>query len=206
MPANSNKSLDLQTLRKSANGGGANGGEPNSLKPSVAKKDNLIPKSLVNTNQKLEKKEIPFAPVSPIVEKVQTEIFVSEASDKAVEKELTYAEETKQKKEEKKAEKDFELLNKELWIKRNGHTLTYVGLYLFSIIVLFRPYDLIPGLSFLSTSAFIVALATLAIYIPTQFTTEGTFTVFPTEVKCILAMAALALLTMPIAKDPPTAW
>ena len=206
MPANSNKSLDLQTLRKSANGGGANGGEPNSLKPSVAKKDNLIPKSLVNTNQKLEKKEIPFAPVSPIVEKVQTEIFVSEASDKAVEKELTYAEETKQKKEEKKAGKDFELLNKELWIKRNGHTLTYIGLYLFSIIVLFRPYELISGLSFLSTSAFIVALATLAIYIPTQFTTEGTFTVFPTEVKCILAMAALALLTMPIAKDPPTAW
>lgn len=109
-------------------------------------------------------------------------------------------------KAEKKKAKDFELLTGDNWIARNGHTLTYFGLYLFSVMVLFRPYELIPGLGFLSATAFYIALATLLIYIPTQFTTEGNLTILTTEVKAVLAMVALALLTMPVAKDFETAW
>jgi hypothetical protein len=48
----------------------------------------------------------------------------------------------KQNKQEKKAEKDRELLGSDRWLVRNGHGLTYLGLYLFSILVLFRPYEL----------------------------------------------------------------
>ena len=206
MSAKNNKTLDYQSLRKSANGDGANGDGQSSLKPSGAKKNDLIDESLVNPHKKLEKIEVPPEPIPSKKEMVSAEFVVSPTNGKVAGKELSYAEETKQKKEEKKAEKDRELLDNERWLKRNGHTLTYIGLYFFSILVLFRPYELIPALSFLSTSAFIVALVTLIIYIPTQFTTEGSFTVFPTEVKCILVMAFLALLTMPIAKDPPTAW
>jgi cytosine/uracil/thiamine/allantoin permease len=70
-------------------------------------------------------------------------------------------------------EKDTKLLKGEHWLARNGHTLTFVGLYLFSVLVLYRPYELVPALGFLASTAFYFALATLAIYLPTQFATEG---------------------------------
>ena len=205
MPAKSNKSPDYQSLRKRTNGDGAADGNDNfSLKPSNAKNEILVPESLVNSHKKLEK--TPSEPVFIEPKISETEIFAPQIADEIPEKETNYAEEVKQKKEEKKEQRDRELLSGERWLKKNGHILTYSGLYFFSILVLFRPYEIIPGLGFLSTSAFIVAMATLLIYIPTQFTTEGTFTAFPTEVKCVLAMAAIALVTMPIAKSPPLAW
>lgn len=205
MPAKSNKSLDYQSLRKRTNGdGAADGNEKFSLKPSNTKNEILVPESLVNPYKKIE--AIPSEPVFIEPKISETEFFAPQIADEIPKKETNYAEEVKQKKEEKKEKRDRDLLDGERWLKRNGHILTYSGLYFFSVLVLFRPYELIPGLGFLSTSAFIVAMATLLIYIPTQFTTEGTFTAFPTEVKCVLAMAAIALVTMPIAKSPPLAW
>ena len=109
-------------------------------------------------------------------------------------------------KKEKRVEKDKRLLTDDRWLARNGHLFTYVGLFLFSILVLFRPYELIPGLGFLSATAFYFALATLAIFVPSQLATEGTLTMLSTEVKAILAMTAIALATIPIAKDPGVAW
>lgn len=107
---------------------------------------------------------------------------------------------------ERKQRKDVKLLANERWLVRNGHTFTYVGLFIFSVLVLFRPYELISSLSFLSATAFYFALATLAIYIPTQLATESNLTMLSTEVKAILAMTGLAVLTMPIARDPAVAW
>ncbi len=109
-------------------------------------------------------------------------------------------------KDEKRAIKDKQLLTADRWLVRNGHFFTYIGLYLFSILVLFRPYELISSLAFLSATAFYFALATLIIYIPSQLAIEGNLTIFSTEVKAILAMTVIALLTMPIAKDPGLAW
>jgi O-antigen ligase len=106
----------------------------------------------------------------------------------------------------KKAGKDFELLSRDRWLVRNGHFVTYIGLYLFSIMVLFRPYEIVPGLGFMSATAFYFAIVTLAIYIPSQLATEGNLTMFSTEVKAILAMALIALVTIPIAKEPGLAW
>ncbi len=210
MSANSNTSSDYQTLRKKTNG--ANGGGQETLKPSTPNAEIAVLESLVNPYNKIEK--LPSEAVAVQTETAETDFFVPQIQTEKPEikteipakEELTFAEESKRKKEEKSTERDSKLLDGERWLKRNGHFLTYCGLYLFSILVLFRPYELIPELGFLSTSAFIVAMATLIIYIPTQFTTEGTFTVFPTEVKCIFAMALIALVTMPIAKSPPTAW
>ena len=105
-----------------------------------------------------------------------------------------------------KVEKDRQVLTSERWLVRNGHTFTYIGLYLFSILVLFRPYEIIPGLGFLSATAFYFALATLLIYLPSQLAAEGNVTMFSTEVKAILAMTVIAIMTMPIAKDPGLAW
>lgn len=120
--------------------------------------------------------------------------------------ETDYATELKNRKHEKQTRKDFELLNDESWITRNGHFLTYIGLYCFSILVYFRPYELVPALSFLSATAFYAAFATLCIYLPTQLATEGTLTTLTTEVKSILLITFLAVATMPIAKSAGVAW
>lgn len=109
-------------------------------------------------------------------------------------------------KKARNSEKDQQLLSSEKWLVRAGHKLTYVGLFLFSIMVLFRPYEIVPGLGFLSATAFYFALATILLFVPSQLATEGTLTTFPTEVKAVLAMALIALLTMPLAKDPAMAW
>jgi O-antigen ligase len=109
-------------------------------------------------------------------------------------------------KKDRKEAKDRQLLTSDRWLVRNGHKLTYVGLFLFSIMVLFRPYEIVPALGFLSATAFYFALATILLFIPSQLATEGTLTTFPTEVKAVLAMVLIALLTMPIAKDPALAW
>jgi hypothetical protein len=54
--------------------------------------------------------------------------------------------------------------------------------------------------------AFFVAIATLLIYLPTQFSTEGSLTALPIEIKCALFLGFWSLLTIPIARDPSMAW
>ena len=107
---------------------------------------------------------------------------------------------------EKRVEKDKKLLLADRWLVRNGHFVTFIGIYLFSVLVLFRPYELVGALSFLSATAFYFAIATLLIFLPSQFATEGNLTVLSTEVKAILALTVIAIITMPIAKDPAMAW
>jgi putative inorganic carbon (HCO3(-)) transporter len=109
-------------------------------------------------------------------------------------------------KRKRRVEKDNKLLNTDHWLVRNGHFVTYIGLYLFSILVLFRPYELIGALSFLSSTAFYFAFATLLIFLPSQFATEGNFTMMSTEVKAILVLTVLALFSVFIAKDSAVAW
>lgn len=111
-------------------------------------------------------------------------------------------------KPERKSESSIikKLLLKDNWLAKNGHTLTYICLYFFSVLVWFRPYELIPSLGFLSATAFYVALATLAIFIPTQILTEGSFTSFPTEVKCLFGLIILAFLTMFVGKSFDRSW
>jgi hypothetical protein len=113
---------------------------------------------------------------------------------------------TPSNKKQKRKEKDRELLSKERWLVTHGHTVTYLCLFLFSIMVLFRPYEIVPGLGFLSATAFYFALASILVFLPSQLAIEGNLTILTTEVKAILAMTAIALLTIPIAKDPGLAW
>jgi len=212
MPAKNSKTVDYKSLNSSAKNGGSNSNDQASLKPSsigkdkTAQDDDLIFKGLDNPNKETKDIEIPSETLLVKTEMIQAENFVAAKNDTNQQNELTYAEQQKQKKEDKKTQKDEKLLNADRWLERNGHTLTYVGLYLFSIMVFFRPYELVSSLSFLSETAFYFALATLVVYIPTQFSTEGSLTMLSTEVKCILILTFLALITIPIAKDPTTAW
>lgn len=213
MSADKIKNSDYQSLASAAKKGGENLRDQNSLKPSGKLKTTVKAhlRSLKSFQNKPQNEENSPASVLESDEKLATDIsapFKSKTNESIVEPlvETSYSEQQKIKKKEKKSLKDRELLSRDNWLARNGHVLTFVGLYLFSILVLFRPYELVPGLGFLSATAFYFAAATLLIYLPTQLLTEGNLTILSTEVKAVIALALIAALTMPIAKSPAMAW
>ncbi len=106
----------------------------------------------------------------------------------------------------KRVEKDQALLKSDQWLVRNGHFMTYIGLFLFSIMVLFRPYEIVPGAGFLASTTIYFGIVTLALFFPSQLVTEGNLTTLSTEIKAILALTLIAVITMPIAKDRTLAW
>jgi putative inorganic carbon (hco3(-)) transporter len=91
-------------------------------------------------------------------------------------------------------------------ILRRGHALSYAGVFLFTAVLLFRPYELFPALSFLSTSAYWLALLTLLIYLPSQFALEGNVSAGLREVYVILLLCLAGLLSIPLARNPGEAW
>lgn len=216
MPADHSKNSDYESFKSTAKNGGTVSNNNKTLRRSKKleeKKDSSFNKTLSNPRHKKSPKEHLPKSVSDENETNSADDFVFKSGVKELgngldssEEELSYSENLKHIKKEKKSQKDFKLLDNEFWLARNGHTLTYIGVYLFSIVVLFRPYELVSSLSFLSATAFYFAIITLIFYVPTQFLTEGNLTTLSTEVKAILAMTLIALLTMPLAKSPGTAW
>lgn len=97
-------------------------------------------------------------------------------------------------------------LTKESWSGRNGHLLTYAGLFLFTFVLYFRPYELIPALGGLQSIAEVLAIITLAVYLPSQISVDGSVTTLTTEVKCILVLGLFALVSVAYATDPGLAW
>ena len=91
------------------------------------------------------------------------------------------------------------------WALKRGHSLSYLGLFVFTFLVYFRPYELFPSLAWLSRSALIVAIITLAIFIPTQLGLENRITARPREVRLVLALLITGLLSIPFAVEPSRA-
>lgn len=94
---------------------------------------------------------------------------------------------------------------KESWIIHHGHTLSYAGLFLFTIILYFRPYELFDA-PWLSSAAFWLGITTLLVFIPSQLILEGTLTARPREVNLVLLLCIAAVLSMPLAISPGRAW
>ena len=92
------------------------------------------------------------------------------------------------------------------WIQRRGHTLSFIGLFVFSVVLYLRPYELFPGLSSLTSMAFFTGLVTLLIYAITQLSTEGNLTARPKEINLVLMLGGAAILSMPMAVDIGDAW
>lgn len=92
------------------------------------------------------------------------------------------------------------------WIQRRGHTVTYIALFIFSVVLYIRPYETIPGLSSFTSMAFVTGVATLIIFAFTQFSIEGTLTARPREINLVLLFGVAALLSMPMAEAPAEAW
>ena len=173
------------------------------LKPAARRDGQAAaePKSLINLSYNYSQEFADRQPETPFANETRTDdVAKSEAEGELPEKPRSV------KKKEKSEQRDKQMLTADRWLVRNGHFPTYIGLYLFSVMVLFRPYEIVPGLGFLSATAVYFAIATLAIYVPSQIVTEGNLTIFSTEVKAILVLALIAVVTMPIAKDPSLAW
>jgi len=94
----------------------------------------------------------------------------------------------------------------ERWLRRRGHTISFALLFLFSIILYYRPYEMIPALSGLTQMAFYTGVALLAVYAGTQLSIEGNLTARPREVNLALLLLVAALLSMPLAVSPADAW
>jgi len=91
------------------------------------------------------------------------------------------------------------------WIFKNGHSLSFVGVFLFTALVYFRPYEYFPSLSWLKTSTFWVAITTLLIFLPTQLGLENRITARPREVNLVLLLLVAGALSIPFALDPAKA-
>jgi probable O-glycosylation ligase (exosortase A-associated) len=98
------------------------------------------------------------------------------------------------------------LATQERWSTRSGHLLSYCGLFLFTVILYFRPYEYVPALAAYYSMAYWVALVTLVVFVPSQFALDGTITARPREVNLVLLLCVGALLSMPLAINPGEAW
>jgi hypothetical protein len=203
MSANKNKIFDYKTLSFGAKENGANG--HTSLKPLQSLKKEEFGQSFKNPNPKFEAGDNAKEQLPVMSESVTAEETVAQIED-FNQTSFDYTEQQKPDKKQRKIERDERLLSRERWLTRNGHTLTYAGIFLFTLIVYFRPYEWVPGLSSFSSMAFWVAITTLLIYLPSQLSAENSLTVLPIEVKCALFLGFWSLLTIPIARDPSMAW
>lgn len=195
------KSITDRNSRKTAGASPVERAEQKTFK--AKEKTKKVAQTLKKTSQEIE--AILDKPVGFEDEliPIETEESKYEVQDKVA---LSYSEQQKENKSQKLVEKDKKLLGRDAWLARNGHTLTYAGIFLFTLILYFRPYELFTVLSRFNSMALVVAVATLLVYLPTQLSSEGNLTAMTTEVKCILFLAVSALVTIPIAKDPALAW
>ena len=94
---------------------------------------------------------------------------------------------------------------KERWIFKSGHTLSFLGLFIFSFLLFFRPYEL-TSFSWLSSSALYTAVITIAVFVPTQLAVENRITIRTREVNRALLLLLLAGLSVVFASDRSVAW
>lgn len=88
---------------------------------------------------------------------------------------------------------------------KRGHSLSYVGLWLFTVALYTRPAEFYPS-PVTSSIALILGLITIGLFIPTQLSLEGKLTAPLREVNLVLLFGLLGLLSIPLAISPADAW
>jgi putative inorganic carbon (hco3(-)) transporter len=91
-------------------------------------------------------------------------------------------------------------------LRTRGHSASFAGLFLFTLVLCFRPYELFSALSWMSTSAFWIAAVTLVVFVLTQLGLEANLTARPREVNLVLLLLVTGLLSIPGAYNPGEAW
>jgi O-antigen ligase len=93
----------------------------------------------------------------------------------------------------------------ELTKLRRGHSLTYAGLFLFTLVLYVRPAEFYPS-PWTASIALIIGVLTLIAFLFSQLAVEGTLTARPKEVNLVLLFCLTGLLSIPLAIDPLEAW
>jgi putative inorganic carbon (HCO3(-)) transporter len=88
---------------------------------------------------------------------------------------------------------------------KRGHVFSYAALFLFTIILYARPAEFYPSALTASLALFVGGL-TLAVFVPSQLSLEGSLTAHPREVILVLLFCLAGLLSIPLAIDPAQAW
>ncbi len=88
---------------------------------------------------------------------------------------------------------------------KRGHALSYAALLLFTIILYARPAEFYPS-RLTASIALVVGVVTLAVFVPSQLSLEGSLTARPREVSLVLLFCLIGLLSIPLAIDPAQAW
>jgi O-antigen ligase len=88
---------------------------------------------------------------------------------------------------------------------KRGHMLSYIGLFLFTVVLYVRPAEFYPS-PLTASIALIIALATLALFLPSQLSLDGTLTTRTPEINFVLLFLLTGLLSIPLAINPPLAW
>lgn len=93
-----------------------------------------------------------------------------------------------------------------LWTRTHAHFLTFLTLLLYTTLAYFRPYELSPALGWTQSLPYWVAVAMVAIFIPSQLGAEGNITARPREVNLALLLGLIAIISIPQAIDPGLSW
>lgn len=86
-----------------------------------------------------------------------------------------------------------------------GHKFTYAALFAFTLVLYARPSEFYPS-AVTASIALVIGVVTLAFFIPTQLALESNVSAPLVEVKLVALLALAALLSVPLAMDPFTAW
>ena len=86
-----------------------------------------------------------------------------------------------------------------------GHKFSYAALFAFTLVLYSRPSEFYPS-PVTASIALVIGILTLASFIPSQLVLEGTLTAPLPEVKIVALFTLVALLSVPLALDPATAW
>lgn len=88
---------------------------------------------------------------------------------------------------------------------KRGHFLSFLALFLFTIVLYARPAEFYPS-AVTNSLALVIGLITLVAFAVSQLALEGTLTARPTEVNLVLLFVLTALLSIPLAISPAIAW
>ncbi len=90
-------------------------------------------------------------------------------------------------------------------VLKHGHAFSYAALFLFTVILYLRPAEFYPS-ALTASIALLTGIATLAFFVPTQLSLEGTLTARPREVNLLLLFCLTGLLSIPFAINREEAW
>jgi O-antigen ligase len=99
---------------------------------------------------------------------------------------------------------DAAIVDPKTLLKR-GHALSFALLFLFTIVLYARPSEFYPS-ALTNSLALIIGVVTLATFMITQISLEGTLTARPAEVNLALLFLLAGALSIPLAINPFTAW